>query len=179
MTDSTIMPTALFYNFSDEVFVGKWGGQEKSFAAGSKTYMPAYLAQHFAKHLTNRELLKQGKETATSPKNPEDVPEFNTMFKTAYVRDRDMEKNTNSLEQEINAVHLNRVNEPSMDISTDKPSIAEPAPVAELDLNAPIPAPHEVGPGKASQIVGSPDDDEEEDENTAFESPAKPEDIKL
>lgn len=174
MTDPNIvvMPTALFYNFSDEVFEGKWGGQTKMFAAGSKTYMPAYLAQHFAKHLTNRELQKQGKDTATSPKEPEDVPEFLAMFRTAYVRDRDMEKKKNSLDQEIDAVNLNRQqDEPSMNIPSQKEIVtpAEKALVQELDLNAPIPRPHE--DQKTAIVLNTPDDNEDEDENVSFESP--------
>lgn len=168
------MPTALFYNFSDEDFVGRYGGQNKMFPAGSKTYMPAYLAQHFAKHLTNRELLKEGKDTATSPKAPEDVPEFEEKFKRAYVRDRDMEKKKTSLDQEIDAVNLNRQGgEASMNIppvSQPSQSVQEKEPEKELDLNN---VPGESG--KGSVILSSPDDDEDEDENEAFESkPAAP-----
>lgn len=103
------MPTALFYNFSDYPFVGRWNGEDELFAPKEKRYMPAFLAQHFAKHLVNRELHRAGLDNATSPKAPEDVPEFNKLFRQAYIRDRDMpgSKKT-SLRDMIDAVDLNR-----------------------------------------------------------------------
>lgn len=62
------MKTALFTNFTNEEFIGYWGGKPKKFNPGQSLYMPDYLARHFAKHLTNRELLKKGMERDTSPK---------------------------------------------------------------------------------------------------------------
>lgn len=81
------MKTALFTNFSTEPFTGFWDGKPKNFMPGASMYMPDYLAKHFAKHLTNRELLKVGKERSTSPKKPNDVPEFMEMFNKAYQED--------------------------------------------------------------------------------------------
>ena len=102
------MPTACFYNFSDYSFTGRWGGEDQEFPAKSKTYMPAFLAQHFAKHLTNRELHRMGLDNATSPKNPEDVPEFNKLFRTAYIRERTIPgQKKNSLKDLIDSVNLN------------------------------------------------------------------------
>ena len=87
------MKTALFTNYTDEEFTGWWDGKPKKFAPGQSLWMPDYLAKHFAKHLTNRELLRKdlyGKpvyergETMTSPKFPEQVPLFQELFNKAY-----------------------------------------------------------------------------------------------
>lgn len=169
------MPTALFYNFSDYEFIGQWGGKTRAFPAKSKTYMPAFLAQHFAKHLTNRELHRAGLDNATSPKFPEQVPEFNKMFRIAYVRDRDMEAKKTDLDSMIDAVNLNR--QPGSTAAPEVDDIPASAPEAlpsnELDLDNPDPAPAAGGPGNAPQIISSPDDDEEDDENAEFQgSPA-------
>ena len=90
------MKTALFTNFTDKEFIGYWDGKPKPFKPGESVYMPDYLARHFAKHLTNRELLRtdgngnllyKDGEKMTSPKNPEDVPMFMELFNKAYTPD--------------------------------------------------------------------------------------------
>ncbi len=102
------MPTACFYNFSEFDFTGRWGGEDQMFPAKSKTFMPAFLAQHFAKHLTNRELHRMGLDHATSPKVPEDVPEFNKLFRQAYIRERTIPgQKRNTLKDLIDSVNLN------------------------------------------------------------------------
>lgn len=162
------MPTAKFYNFSDFEFIGMWGGKTRAFPAKSTTYMPAFLAQHFAKHLTNRELHRKGLDNATSPKFPEQVPQFNEMFRKAYVRDRDMEAKKTDLDSMIDAVNLNRQpgSTAAPEASTTSELADKPAPAAttELDINAPdLADPATVGPGKSAQIVTGPDDDDDED----------------
>lgn len=82
------MPVACFYNFSDFEFTWAWGGEAMTFAPKEKKFMPAYLAQHFAKHLVNRELQRMGLDHECSPKQPEDAPTFNKLFRTAYIRER-------------------------------------------------------------------------------------------
>lgn len=81
--------TALFVNFSNEAFTGYWNDEAYVFgAAGSETskmYMEDWKARHFAKHLANRELLKVGQETHTSPKNPEQDKIFMSMFNKAFI----------------------------------------------------------------------------------------------
>jgi len=86
--------TALFTNFTDQPFTGYWNGKAKTFKPGETLYMPDYLAKHFAKHLTNKELLRTDKsgnlihfggDKATSPRvkiNKETGEEFieNTLF---------------------------------------------------------------------------------------------------
>ena len=86
------MSTALFTNFSSEEFIGHWDGKPRKFAPGESLYMPDYLAKHFAKHLTNRELIKIGKERSTSPKFPDQVPEFMELFNKAFTPDEVHEK---------------------------------------------------------------------------------------
>lgn len=83
------MKTALFTNFSTEEFIGYWDGKKKTFKPGMAVYMPDYLAAHFAKHLVNRELLKNNPplERCTSPKKPQDVPEYWERFNKAYTPD--------------------------------------------------------------------------------------------
>ena len=81
------MKTALFSNYSNEEFTGYWDGKGKKFQPGQSLYMPDYLARHFALGLANRELLKLGKETATSPKFPEQVPDYMEQFNKAYTPD--------------------------------------------------------------------------------------------
>lgn len=83
------MRIAFFTNFSDEPFTGYWNGKPRTFKPGETKPLPDYLAQHYAKHLTNRELLKKGKETATSPKKPKDVPDFMELFNKAFKLDEE------------------------------------------------------------------------------------------
>lgn len=47
-----------FKNWSSEDFVGKWDGVERVIKAGKIEPVEDYLAEHFAKHLTDRELFK-------------------------------------------------------------------------------------------------------------------------
>lgn len=86
------MKTALFHNFSNETFVGYWNGRPRKFEPGESLYMPDYLAKHFAKHLTNRELLRVDRkgnplykdgEKCTSPKKPEENQLFMELFNKA------------------------------------------------------------------------------------------------
>ena len=90
--------TALFTNFTDQEFIGWWDGKAKKFEPGQSLYMPDYLAQHYAKHLTNRELLRTDKhgnliykngEKFTSPKKPEEVAVFMELFNKAYTPQED------------------------------------------------------------------------------------------
>lgn len=90
------MKTALFTNFTKEAFVGFWNGKGKKFAPGQSLYMQDFLAKHFSKHLANRELLRKDEngnaiypdgEKFTSPKKPEEVPQFMELFNQAYTPD--------------------------------------------------------------------------------------------
>lgn len=84
----------LFVNFTDEDFTYPWNGSNQTFPAHDKgRYMERGLAEHFAKHLANRELLKSDDPKMgnyTSPKIPQDVPQFYSLFNKAII-DTDVE----------------------------------------------------------------------------------------
>ena len=141
------MTNATFHNFSSEPFTGYWNGKPKTFKPGERLYMPAYLAEHFAKHLANRELIRAGKEVYTSPKNPGQVPQFMEVFSKAFIPDEPVEGRT-ELDDEINAA----VREPSMNIEVEKPKKIDTGPAAVLK-----------GPGSEPQIINPPDGDDEDD----------------
>jgi len=146
------MSNATFHNFSNEAFTGYWNGKSKTFAPGAKVYMPAYLAEHFAKHLANRELIRAGKETYTSPKKPQDVPQFMEVFNKAFIRD-DVSDHQNELEAEIASAN---VTAPSADITVMPAERIDNGPAAaQADI---------VGPGKEAQIVTGPDEGDDESE---------------
>lgn len=50
-----------FYNFTTEDFIGMWDSVEYPVLAGESMMLPGYLADHFAKHLVNREMQNEGK----------------------------------------------------------------------------------------------------------------------
>lgn len=60
--------TVVFINWSGHEFTGYWNSIPYKFQAGEKKYMEEWRARHFAKHLANRELLRDGHENDTSPK---------------------------------------------------------------------------------------------------------------
>lgn len=87
------MVSALFTNWTQEPFTGWWGGKSRTYLPGEAKWLPDSLAQHFAKHLTNRELLRTDSkgnlvypngDKMTSPKRPADVPMFMELFNKAY-----------------------------------------------------------------------------------------------
>jgi len=115
------MKTALFTNFSSEEFIGYWNGKPKKFAPGESLYMPDYLANHFAKHLTNRELIKTGKERSTSPKFPEQEQNFMELFNKAYTPDTtdelgDEVEKKDELDTSIDVANKNRANKPTSNV---------------------------------------------------------------
>jgi len=134
------MKTALFTNFSTERFVGYWDGKPKTFEPGESVYLPDYLAAHFAKHLTNRELIAKGLERSTSPKKQEDVPEFMDLFNQAYTPDKEEEQHSSekdSVDVQIEVVNKNRQQKdaPQVEASTEKQDTSKPqvAPTPEKE----------------------------------------------
>lgn len=122
--------SALFTNFTDKEFVGYWDGKPKKFAPGASLYMPDYLARHFAKHLTNRELLRtdasgslvyKNGDKFTSPKKPDEVPVFMELFNKAYIPDNTEElgNQTDNIESLIESANKNR---PSVSSITNTPA---------------------------------------------------------
>lgn len=144
------MKTALFTNFTSYEFIGYWDGKPKKFAPGQSIWMPDYLAKHFAKHLTNRELLrtdKQGNpiykdgEKMTSPKNPEQVPMFMELFNKAYTPDETEE--LGSQKDDVDALIASANKNREAGKSSQKADV-------EQDPNEP-------------QIIPSPDDEDDEE----------------
>ena len=128
------MKTALFHNFTDKPFTGMWDGESETFQPGEQKFMPAYLAEHYAKHLVNRVLLEKGDVGATSPKNPEQVPAFYNLFlKACIIQDNAPDQKQAQLETDL----LNRKN---------------PSPELPVEINK-----------KAPQVVEGPADPDDED----------------
>ena len=47
-----------FKNFSNEDYIGMWDGVERLIKAGDSINLPGFLADHYAKHLVDREMMK-------------------------------------------------------------------------------------------------------------------------
>ena len=146
------MKTALFTNFSEETFTGYWNGKGKTFKPGQSVYMPNYLAEHFAKHLVNRELLRvkpdgtpvyKDGEKMTSPKKPQDVPLYMDLFNKAYTPDDDepMSQEGDEMDTAIDTANKNR---------------------QQRDSEAAAQSPDE------PQIIMPPEDDEDDGDESSF-----------
>lgn len=142
------MSNATFYNFTDKPFTGYWDGKPKTVKPGEKIYWPAWLAEHFAKHLTNQVLIESGKEVYTSPKNPGQVPQFMEIFKKCYIPDK-ATQNLDAFDENVS-----RESQPSMDVVVEQPKTIEQGPAAALE--------NMTGPGKEAQILNTPDGDDDE-----------------
>ena len=169
---------ATFHNFSSESFTGYWDGRPKTFKAGDRVYMPAYLAEHFAKHLANRELIRAGKESYTSPKFPRQVPQFMEVFNKAFIPEAAVE-GEDALDREIASARASK-GEPSMNINVKKPENIDEGPAAAQAVLAERQAPEELdihdahtqttGPGREPQVISAPDD---ADDESGFDTGAK------
>lgn len=60
----TMQKVLKFTNFSNEDFVGHWDGTPWKVKAGETIMLQAYLANHFSKHLIDRELNKKDESTS-------------------------------------------------------------------------------------------------------------------
>jgi hypothetical protein len=140
------MNNATFVNFDTKPFTGYWNGKPKTFKPGERFYTQAWLAEHFAKHLTNRYLIEHGGEVYASPKNPGQVQQFMDVFKKAFIPDT----------KPVDLDELDVAPEPSMDIDVKKPTMIDQGPAAALaaEVEASLPQ------GEA-QIINPPADDEE------------------
>ena len=167
------MKTALFTNFTDADFTGYWDGKGKKFIPGQSLYMPDYLAQHFAKHLTNRELLKVDRngtlvykdgEKMTSPKNPEQSPIFMKIFNQAYTPDEEEEEALGDKKDDIDTL-INVANKNRNKKLQNKAKSEDNADDDADDKSARVPngKPAKQDP-KKPQVVLSPDFDDDEDE---------------
>lgn len=85
----------LFTNIWDKSFTGFWNGKPRTFKPGEKKYMPAYLAEHFAKHLANKMLEEMNTPdsiASMSPKKPEQTPLFIDLFSKACIIEEDQDE---------------------------------------------------------------------------------------
>ena len=57
------MKSVIFTNWTDQSFTWTWANVPYTFHVGQSVYIEDYLANHFAKHLVDRELFKQKKQT--------------------------------------------------------------------------------------------------------------------
>ena len=146
------MKTALFINWTNEEFIGYWDGKGRRFPSGQSMLMPDYLAKHFAKHLTNKELLRtvkdekgnivrekaedgrlvpklvyQDGEKYTSPKFPEQVPLFMEFFNKAYQKDDSeaLVESGDEVDTQIAVANSNRKNRPDARVSGEGVQVAD------------------------------------------------------
>lgn len=140
-----------FHNFTSYPFTGYWNGKAYVFKPGIKKEYAKGIAEHFAKHLTNDVLNKKGLEAYTSPKKPQDVPEFMEVFKKAFL----IEEIPDEDNLDIGGPEM--VDGPSMNIK-----VSAPQPIDPYDAHAnPV-----TGPGSAPQIIGGDEEKETDDEST-------------
>lgn len=74
----------LFINWTDREFVGRWNSVEYPFAPGQSMFVEGFKADHFAKHLTNRELTKDNLAEHCSPKEIKDNKVFMDYYKKCF-----------------------------------------------------------------------------------------------
>ena len=128
------MKQALFYNFSNKEFIGYWDGKAKKFNAGDKQYMEEWRARHYAKHLANGILIATGKENSTSPKFPDQMPDFLSLFNKACIVPEDQEQDQD--ESDL----IEKQHEASLNIQKQSPSEKVPTVVDSKEpqtINAP------------------------------------------
>lgn len=154
----------------------KWGGEDYTFEPGDSRYMPKWKAEHFARHLVNRELVKKGQENDTSPKRPLDNPRYMALFHKALIEDPAGVPMTEAKSEE-EAMNLNKDREISelraenerlrnggVTPVADKMDEMVPHDVAPEEIEPPVVAPKD----KKSELA-TPVDEEEDDEQ--FEDP--------
>lgn len=123
------MKTAKFTNFTKHAFTASYDSQARTFQPGQSSFMPDYLARHFAKHLVNRELLRKNMDGTlvyphgdkmTSPKFPEQVPQFMKLFELAYTPDNDVSvEKKSAVDVEIEVANRNREVESEEKVETE------------------------------------------------------------
>lgn len=133
------MKQALFFNFTDKEFIGYWDGKAKKFKPGAKQYMEEWRARHYAKHLVNSVLIAEGKENSTSPKFPEQVPDFMNLFNKACIVESDQDD-----EQDASDLIEKQHEEASMNVPAQRPKVPT------------------IVDNKEPQIINSPDSDADE-----------------
>lgn len=170
------MNNATFFNFDIEPFQGWWNGRSKTFQPGEKVRMPAYLAEHFAKHLSNKVLIRRGLDTYTSPKKPADVPIFMDEFKKTFIPDAVV-----SGETELDAI-IASAEQPSMDVRPKKSESLDQGPAAALSQEKRKPQAEELdvhnandprnAPGGVATVIGEATEGDEGEFEMGTEAPS-------
>lgn len=109
-----------FINHTDKPFMWTWDKQEYSFAPGESKWLPDYLANHLAKHLTNRvltEMSDKDQKYVTYVGNP-DNPVYAELFEKCFLSTQPVET---KMEAEIEIANK-EVEEVSSDIKPKKVS---------------------------------------------------------
>lgn len=172
------MANATFHNFTDRPFTGHWNGKAKTFAPGAKQLMPAFLAEHFAKYLTNDVLIREGKEIYTSPKKPLDVPQFMDLFNKAFIPEKQIaggneiddligsaaadSVTADEVSSDIKPVKLNHVDESSPAAAAAAMRGEDPNADKAEEEDPYTPSGNEVGPGAGSMVIGEAGDEDYE-----------------
>lgn len=52
----------IFTNWTPSDFIGRWASQDRIIKVGEIVELPMYLAYHYAKHLCDREMIREHKE---------------------------------------------------------------------------------------------------------------------
>lgn len=124
------MKSALFTNWTTEEFSCAWDGKIRKYNPNESEYLPDSLAQHYAKHLTNRELLRKDSngnyiykdgEKATSPKFPEQNPIYMQLFNKAYTPGEQEIQGTDrrgELDATIESLNKNKAKDKSEELQT-------------------------------------------------------------
>lgn len=122
---------AIFYNFTDKPFAGKWDGATRTFQPGERVHLVAYKARHYAWHLTNSVLMEMDKRdgvsaTYTSPEVPEDVQQFMDIFNKCYLPVGDSSKNAlDAVERDRMELLELRSNEPTSQLPETPRALAD------------------------------------------------------
>ncbi len=107
------MKSLKFINFTDKTFTGWWDGKSRKFKPGESLSLPAYLAEHYAKHLVNWELLRvdekgelihKNGDKMTSPKFPKQVPLFMELFNRACMPEEVESEEIGGPEDDVDAI---------------------------------------------------------------------------
>jgi hypothetical protein len=133
--ENIYMKVARFFNFTNQPFEAHWNGRKKVYAPGTGLFMEAGIAAHHAKHLANKVLIQTGRDTMTSPKFPEQVPDFMELFNQAYTPQEDSEEDQSKDETTTDILNKNRQSRPTpiKTVVDDKPAQIVVAPDAGSD----------------------------------------------
>lgn len=125
---------AWFTNISNKVFIVNWNSKPRSFEPGATKLLPAWFADHCAKHLTNHLLATSGiagDENATSPKKPNEVPRFMHFYNQCFKQEGTKEE-ASKRDDLDSAIDLLNTTAPSEDSEPAK--VVEPADAKEEEF---------------------------------------------